>query len=45
MEATNIRISKQTHKKLTDLAIKEDNYNEYKMMKISLNLGEVNFLI
>lgn len=30
METTNIIINKQTHKKLTDLAIKEDNYNEYK---------------
>jgi len=75
MESTSIRISKQTHKRLTDLArknqsydnlineildkneellgsneikweyeehleniIKEDNFNEYKVMKISLNL-------
>ncbi len=75
MESTSIRISKQTHKRLTDLdrknqsydnlineildkneellgsneikgeyeehlenIIKEDNFNEYKVMKISLNL-------
>lgn len=30
METTNIIINKQTHKKLTDLAIKEDNLTNTK---------------